>query len=197
MIALAAGCGGRAQLEISPLRFDALDPPKPFATRVALEDCTWRERPDGQVEIAMQKTRRLWFGPADEVRFELSLRLEKLPAGKARFYKVDQGTLRAVVRMGPLQGRFVSTTGIVMAHRPAGGRLRGSLRLLATRELAQLLGGYGAPARYLFQGAFDAVRDEQRTAAIVGSTESNGFEREAARDRPPRSVQTDDLSRRN
>ena len=181
-LVLIVGCTGRANLEVIPLRFDAIDPPKPFATRIALNSCSWFERADGRIEIAVQQRRKLLFGPVDEFSFELSLQLEKLPSGKARFYNVRKRELRALARLGPLQGRYVSASGIVVLYRPENGVLRGSFRILAAREVAQFLGGFSKPTQTLMQGAFTAVLDEDRTRAIVAETESDGFER----DPPPR-----------
>jgi hypothetical protein len=41
-----------------------------------------------------------------------------------------------------------------------------------------LLGGWARPSSHVMQGAFEAIRDEQRGRAIATATESQGWERE-------------------
>ncbi len=60
--------------------------------------------------------------------------LERLPAGQARNYTAAKRELRAVARVGPTEMRFASLSGIAALYRESGGRMRGSMRLLVSRE---------------------------------------------------------------
>jgi len=178
LLAGVFGCAGHGTVEVASLNFAAIDPPAPppRSTCLALDRCYWWLEEDGTVCVAMQRDIAFAFVP-DRFRFRLSLRLERLPAGKARQYRVGRKELRAVARFGISESRFTSVAGIVALYREPHDRLRGSFRLLVERRVAGLLGGFGAPQRYLFQGTFVAVRDRQRGQPILEATESGGFER--------------------
>jgi hypothetical protein len=174
----AAGCHGSAHLEIASLNFQAIDLPPARFTRLDLPECYWWKDKGGRVWIAMRRESTPLFNPRFRFDFQVSLALDKLPAGKARNYKVDAKSMRACVRFGPWETRFTSRTGIVAIYRESGGRLRGSMRLYASRQVARLLGGWSRPSGYLLLGSLEAVHDEQRGRAIAEATESAGWGRE-------------------
>jgi hypothetical protein len=108
----------------------------------------------------------------------MSLVVEGLPAGEARNYLMSERALRAVVRLGPLESRFVGTQGILALYRDERDGLRGSFRLLVQRESRRMLGGWGGPATFLMQGEFRAVHDARRGREIAAATEPPGWERD-------------------
>ena len=164
---IIAGCTGSGRLEFASLDFRAVDPPAPRVSPVSVRECYWWTEHDGQVWIAMQSQKTAFFNPKLRFQFQLSLALEKLPAGKARNYKLGPRELQVRVRFGPWESRFSSQTGIAALYCEPGDRLRGSVRVQTTRETLQWRGGGGKPVRYLMLGSFTAVHDEQRGRAIV------------------------------
>ena len=178
-LCLAAGCGGSGggRVEVTALNYRAIDPPAPRFVRVEIERCYWWTDEAGQVWVAMERDKPWLLGPERFV-FQLSLSLEKLPAGRQRNYRVTKRELRAVARFGPAESRFVSLSGIVAIYHEPGDRLRGSFRLEVAREVLQLLGQWSRPSRYLMMGTFEAVRDEQRGRPIADQTEAFGWQRE-------------------
>jgi hypothetical protein len=175
----AAGCTGSGRLEFASLDFKAIDPPPPRVSPLKVQECYWWTDQDGQVWIAMQRRGTTFFNPRLRFEFQLSLVLEKLPAGQARNYQLRRRELRARVKFGPWESRFASQLGIAALYREAGDRLRGSLRVQTTRVSLQFLGSWSDPVRYLMLGSFVAVPDEQRGRAIVEATESDGWGRDA------------------
>jgi len=177
----AAGCSGSGRIELTSLDYRAIDPPaapSPRVGRIDLDCCYWWTDADGQLWIAMQSQKTALFNPRLRFQFQLSLVLEKLPAGPALDYKVSDNTLRARVCFGPWESRFTSQVGILALYRESKDRLRGSLRLQAARVATRLLGGWGRPSRYLMLGSFVAVHDEPHGRAIAEATESSGWERD-------------------
>ncbi len=183
---LAAGCHGQARLELAAIDYKSIDPPAARSVRLSPSRCYWWTDEQGRVWIAMQYERRTLLGRLGHLQLQLSLLLEKPPAGKARNYEVDNRTLRAVARAGPTEGRFTSVTGIVALYREPNDRFRGSLRILSDRQASRQFGGWGKSARFLILGSFTAVHDEQRGREIADLTESHGWERDppAATDDP-------------
>lgn len=176
----ATGCSGSGRVELASLDFRAVDPPVPRCVPIEMRECYWWTDGGGRLWIAMQRQQTPLFYPKMRFEFQLSVALERLPAGKARDYKVDKTTLRARIRLGPWEGRFTSRVGIIAVYRQSGDRLRGSLRLQAVRVASHWLGGWGKPSRYLLLGSFTAVPDEQRGRAIAEATESSGWGRDSS-----------------
>lgn len=171
----ATGCSGSAHLEFTALNFRSIDPPPPYS-RSRIDHCYWWTDDEGRVWIAMERRVTSILGEDFTFEFQLSLLLERLPAGRARNYTVGQGEFRALARIGPLESKFTSSAGIVALYRASGDRLRGSLRLQVVRQSVNpLLGGWSRPARYLIAGALQAVHDERRGRAIVEKMEQAAF----------------------
>lgn len=172
---LLTGCQSAGRVEFASLDFRAIDPPSPEVSRLALNHCYWWEDEQGRVWIAMEHERPVLLG-VERLTCQLSLLLEKLPAGRARNYHATRRQLRGVARLGPAQARFVSTAGIVALYREAGERLRGSFRLRVSQHSQQLLGGWSKPVRFLMLGEFVATRNEEAGRRILAETESDGWE---------------------
>jgi hypothetical protein len=181
----AAGCHGSGRIEIASLNYRTIDPPAPQHTPIDFHECYWWTDADGRVWIAMQREQAALFNPKLRFQFQLSLVLEKLPAGPALNYKVTRNTLRARVHFGPWQSRFTSQVGVVAVYRAPHDRLRGSVRLQAARVTTEWLGGWSRPTRYLMLGSFLAVPDERRGRPIAEATESQGWGREPRAPAPP------------
>lgn len=166
------GCTGGGRLEFASLDFQAIDPPPSRVSSVRVQECYWWPEQDGRVRIAMQSQRTPLFHAKLRFQFQLLLALEKLPAGKARNYKLGSNGLQARVRFGPWESHFSSRIGIVALYRESDDRVRGSIRAQTSRVTLQWLGGWGKPVRYLTLGSFTAVRNEQRGRAIAEQVEA-------------------------
>jgi hypothetical protein len=176
---LAAGCAGAARLEFVPLNYKSIDPPPALPARVDFQQCCWWVDDDGRLGIAMEKKFTPPFHPEFKFELQVSLLLEKPPAGKARNYPIGRRELRARVKFGVWESRFSSLNGIAAVYRESGDRLRGALRIQTSRVSSELLGGWSEPANYLMLGTFTAVPDPARGRQIAALTESQGW------DRPP------------
>ncbi|MBN2447102.1 MAG: hypothetical protein JXO22_10265 [Phycisphaerae bacterium] len=174
---LVAGCAGAGRIELTSLNLRAIDPPAPRTYAMRIDHCYWWQDDDGQVWVALERTGGGLFGRLSESSFQMSLVLEDLPAGEARNYLVSKRELRAVLRAGPVESRFVSSHGILALYREPGDRLRGSFRLYTQRETIRFLGGWTRPMTYLMNGEFIALHDEQRGRVIADATEPEGWER--------------------
>ena len=100
----------------------------------------------------MQSQRSLWFNPKLRLELQMSLVLEKLPAGVARNYELGNQTMRGRIRFAAWESRLASLVGIAAVYREGDDRLRCSMRLQATRVTSQILGNWGKPIRYLVLG---------------------------------------------
>lgn len=172
-----AACRGHARLELISLNYRAIDPPAPQVARLALDRCFWWTDDAGQLWIAMERRSGPLPGRPGQFLFQMSLALEKPPAGRARNYEVARRELRARALFGPTQMRLTSAAGIVAVYRAPGDRLRGSLRLRARRVVSRWLGGWGRPQECLIQGRFEAVHDARRGGQVALATESAGWGR--------------------
>ncbi len=168
-------------MQLVSLDLRRIDPPAPRALEVEVAQCYWWADESGVLWIAMKRSTRPLLAPPGEYSFLLSLRLDEgLPAGPAREYRVRDDTVRARVRVGPLEARYWSRGGIVAIYRERGGRLRGSLRVRVQREVKSLLGKWTGATSLLLLGSFTAVPDSLHGPPIAALTESNGFERAKA-----------------
>jgi hypothetical protein len=172
---LSAGCGG-GKVQLISLDYRSIDPPGVSPVEIVLDGCYWWTDEQGQLWVAMSAGRQPSLR-AEPLSFKLSLALPRPPAGDGRDYSVTDRTLRAVARIGPLEGRFCSVTGIVAIYRESDQRLRGAMRALVTREVAQLLGGWSKPTRLLMLAQFEAVHDPASGQPIVEASESHGWDR--------------------
>ncbi len=179
LLAGLLGCSA-GQIELASLDYRAIDPPAAKVTRIELDRGYWWSDEQGRVWFAAARSFAPLLFPQFRVDLKLSLRLDQPPAGAARNYGVDRGTMRAVLRVGPAELRLVSVSGVIAAYREAGEQLRLSGRLLVTQQAAQLLGGYSNPARNLLLCRIHAVQDAQRGRAIADETETQGWERSAS-----------------
>ena len=175
---LLSGCAAPGQVHIAPLNYHQIDPPAPGFTTIQLGECFWWTDESGQVCVAMERHVPSIFGRYAAFRFQMSLELERPPAGAGRNYTVARRELRASARFGPTQNRFTSIAGIVALYTAPGDRLRGSFRIFVSRQVNRLLGGWTRPSGYLMLGQFNATRDEQRGRAIAAATEAHGWQRE-------------------
>lgn len=176
LLVTIAGCAGSGQVEFISLNYRAIDPPSAKPGVIDLDTCTWWSDADGRVWIAMGRDASGLGGALTRFAFRMSLQVEKLPAGAARNYVVNDETIRGLIRVGPGQSRLTSTRGILALYRE-GNRLRGSLRFEANRHAAQILGGWGEPGRSVVLARFVATPDTGHGPAIVSETEEAGFDR--------------------
>ena len=120
---MACGCAGKAHLEFASLSFKAIDPPAPRVSKLDLSECYWWTDDDGQLWIAMEKNRTAWFDRKLRLEFQLSLALEKLPAGRARNYKLGPREIRTRIKFGLWESRFSSHLGVAAVYRESGDQI--------------------------------------------------------------------------
>ncbi len=171
------GCRGGGDVQLISLDFRSIDPPAPRVFELSFDRCVWWSDANGRLWLAMSRDMQSILGPLGRVQFEMSIRLEKPPSGKARNYSLAADEVRARIRTALSETRLTSISGILAVYRESGDALRGSFRFQANRHTLQILGGWSRGARFLFLGRFHAAPDAGEAAAIVESTEGPGFER--------------------
>lgn len=179
LLASGAGCAGGGRLDFISLDYGNIDPPAPRPSTLKLSRGYWWTGEHDELWLSLEAVARPLAGAAGNATFQLSLRLERMPAGEARDYRINSQSLRAVAQFGPLESRFTSRRGILALYREKDGRLRGSLRISAQREDRRMLGGWTQPTPMLLLGQFVAVPDEEAGRPIAEKTESAGWERDA------------------
>jgi hypothetical protein len=176
LVGVSAGCTGSGTVQFASLDMTRVDPPPARVQTVQFGRVSWwTDEVDGTLRIAFEKDAPSLLGEIGRVIVQLSLRLEKLPAGPSREYKLGPSELRGRVRVGATETRLASASGVAVIDRVS----ESVLRLIATRRTMQLLGGWGTGARLLVLGEFRAVREEGVGARIYEETESNDFVRPA------------------
>lgn len=178
ILTAATGCRGGGNVEFVSLDVRSVDPPPPKGSRFPIDRCTWWKDEQGRVWIAMERVLYALLGEKYRLELRISLRLDKLPSGKAKNYTLRTEELRGMAHLGPAESRFMSTNGTLALYRDGGNRFRGSFRAEVGRYTRELLTGWSKPAKYLLLGEFVAVQDDGRGGKIVDSTESDGFERD-------------------
>jgi hypothetical protein len=178
-IAVCGACRGGGRVELASLSTKSIDPPQALTGKLRLGECRWWTDGEGRVWFAAQRHIGSILGPRWAFNFQLSLVVEKLPAGSARNYKIRGNGLRAVMQAGPLKRRLVSINGILALYRESQDRMRGSLRVQVSAQSLSLVTGWSKPSRQLFMSEFTAVRDDRGAPQIVEATEADGFERKS------------------
>lgn len=177
---LAVGCSAPGNLELVSMSFQSIDPPAPFSHKLPLREATWWTDADGTLWIAGDHLTALPIGPVDRFTMQLSLRLPRLPNGKARNYTLTSDSLRAVLDLGPGRSRLQSTRGIAAVYREPGDRLRVSVRCQTARQ-NRGLSDWTKPEPFLLLAEFVArhAADPAAGRVVVQATEGDGFERAA------------------
>lgn len=160
LVVALAGCSG-GSLDLISLNFRDIDPPDARPTALQFDRGYWWTADDGRLLIALVGRREELlplFGPREA---SVLLDLERLPAGRARNYALTPRELRSVLRHGPLMGRLSSQSGIAAVYREGDDRLRVSLRAQVGLQLAQFLGGWSQPSRFLLFGKVIALREAE------------------------------------
>jgi hypothetical protein len=179
---LLLGCTPN-RLELISLDMTAIDPPAPRPFSIEPQRCEWWEDDAGGLWLGLQSDVSSLLGPGQS--FRATLKLDKLPSGAARNYTLNFDSLRAALKFGPVQARFVSQSGVVAAYREPGDRLRISLRALVTRHGLGLIGDWSRGGRTLWLATFTASRAAAAARAdLVAETETSGFERKGVASRP-------------
>lgn len=184
MVVFIAGCAGDGKIELVSLDYRSIDPPAPRVFELSLDRCVWWTDAGGRLWLSMDRDMPSIFGPVGRVRFEMSIRLEKLPSGRARNYSLAADEVRARIRTALGETRLTSISGILAIYREGADRLRGTFRFQANRYTLQVLGGWGRGARFLLLGHFTAVPDMGGGEAVARATEDSGFERGAPASQP-------------
>lgn len=175
---LLTGCSGRGMIEFASLEFASIEPPPPRVQRVEFDRAYWMtDETDATLRVALEKDAPSLLGEIGHVVIQISLRLEKLPAGASRQYRLGPDELRGRIRVGAAESRLVSAGGIAAIDKLAGDRIRGVLRVITTRRVLQMLGGWGRGPRALLLGEFEALHDPGRCREIYAATEADDFGR--------------------
>src|SRR5262245_63933546 len=87
-----AGCSGSGTFQFASLDMTRVDPPPARVQTVQFGRASWwTDEVDGTLRIAFEKDAPSLLGEIGRVIVQLSLRLEKLPAGPSREYKLGPG----------------------------------------------------------------------------------------------------------
>lgn len=181
---MLTGCSTGA-IDMTALNYQSIDPPSPRVLRFPIDRAYWWLDEQERLWIAIERRASSLLGDTFRLTIRFSFVLEKLPAGKARNYRIRRNEVRGVARFGPAENRYTSNSGILAVYREREDRLRVSFRMEVNRYVSELLTGWSEPSRYLVLGRFDAVRDDRNGRAIVEDTEDLGFERDSPRQRDP------------
>ncbi|MEE8169709.1 MAG: hypothetical protein V3T70_04100 [Phycisphaerae bacterium] len=182
LLLVFAGCHGTARLEAIPLHPGAIDPPPPSTYRFDAQRCYWWTDANGDLVIVMQFDRYQLFAAIKQAKLNMSFVLNGMPEGQGRNYAVTAGSFRAVYAAGLLEDRFYATHGICGVLMKDDGRLTGSYRLWVQHHPGPGLFNLfpRQPSPLLFQGTFEAVRDDDGLGqAILEATEAHGWGRAA------------------
>lgn len=159
-----------------------VDPPPARVQTVRFDRALWwTDEADGTLRIAMEKDAPSLLGEIGRVIVQLSLRLEKPPAGPTRQYTLGPAELRGRIRVGALETRLATASGVAVIDRVREGVFRGAVRLIATRRSMQLLGGWSSGPRVLLLGEFEALHHADAGKRVYDDTESSDFARPAFR----------------
>lgn len=166
------GCRGSGRIEFASLDFRTIDPPGPRSQSLDLDRATWWVDEHERLWIVAELRQSVPFFPDLKFVWLASLRLEGLPAGRAREYALHADSWRAVVDLSGFGARYHSLRGIAAVYQDGSDHLRVHFRMEGAREGAQLLGGWGRPNRYLISGHMDCVRDDGTGPALAAATET-------------------------
>lgn len=176
--AWSAGCSGSASVQIVSLHATAIDPPDTKVWTYPSTDCYWRLDEAGRLNIAMTGLRRdVLVGRLGDVRWGVSLVLDKLPAGSGRNYVIRSGPTRVVIESVLATHHLTPYAGIVAVMTDERNELRGSFRLWMRHRpgFSPLLFLGPRSGNVLVFGTFRAVQDSDRARAIRDAIDKGGW----------------------
>lgn len=181
MSLLTTGCGGWARVSGIPFKRDDLRDNEPLETRFPAADrCCWYAGDDGHATVAMEYHNLPLFGSLSEVAWTIGWRLDGMPAGRSRLYRLDRGDVRGIAAFGLDRRRFESRWGVLVLDRITPDRYRGRFHIaVGQQQFSPLTGwapqGFLAPLLILW-GEFEAVRDPARAKRIQDRVDAEDWE---------------------
>lgn len=176
------GCAGHGSVHMIPLGPKPIKMTGPLIVPVAPKESYYWVNEQQELCVAMRTKRHSLLGARFEREFILSLVLDGLPAGSARYYRVGRRALRAKTRAGFTHTRSASLSGTAVVWDYGRASLHGRFRLTAKQQSYSVLTGWHGDRRVLFVGEFTAVADQAAGERILARTEEDGMARP-----PPRS----------
>jgi hypothetical protein len=187
LLAVLSGCAGSAEVRFVSLQPQEIDPPTTQVYSFPAQECYWWTDDAGDLTLAWRCVRHnVFMGKYGTVDFQMSLVLDKPPAGSGRNYKVGGRETRSLF-VSAFEGlRLVSGSGIVGVNVRGDDTLTGSFRIWMTPRAEIHVFSFlpQDPGGLLCFGKFRAVKDEKRGQAIRAYCEANGWSR------PPRTPTT-------
>ncbi len=181
------GCSA-ARLHLLTLEYRQIEPEGPLVhEKSAREGYFWIDETD-QVRIGLRDNVASWLDPDAGRTLEVSLVLDGIPADRARNYPATRRTLRGRASDKNEHVRFASIRGITAVWRDGPDRIRGRFRISTRYQKFSILLGWYGTQQLLVLGEFVAVRDREKTEAIIARTEADGMQRSLTEPQPTRPV---------
>jgi len=181
------GCSA-ARLHLLTLEYRQIEPEGPLVhEKSAREGYFWIDETD-QVRIGLRDHVANWLDSDAGRTLEVSLVLDGIPADRARNYPATRRTLRGRASDKNEHVRFASIRGITAVWRDGPDRIRGRFRISTRYQKFSILLGWHGTQQVLVLGEFVAVRDRERTEAIVARTEADGMSRSLTEPQPTQPV---------
>lgn len=170
------GCNGSARFGFVSLNTQAIDPPRVEPFEFSADECYWWTDDSGNLRIALHaRQRNVFLGKLGILDIDLSLCLDKPPAGLGRDYPLHQHEPRILIRSVMQTQRFTSVSGIASVLVKPGDQMHGSFRILLNpvAEAGMLSILPSKPGPVLCYGTFRAVRDAERGVALLNQSDAS------------------------
>ena len=156
-------CAGSGRVDMVPFVRTDLAPGEPLTRTIPLHTACYAAEADDRLIIGLEHHRGSLFGKAFEADWRLALRLNGLPAGRQRLYRLGPDSIKLALAAGGDVRRAQLFSGVVLLEAPdRSGRMRGRVHITVRQQQFNT-------------GEFDAVRDAQRARAIDAATEAGVF----------------------
>lgn len=175
VVLASVGCGGSARFGLVSLNTQSIDPPRVEPFEFSSDECYWWTDDSGNLRIALHaRQRNLFLGKLGVVDIDLSLCLDKPPAGLGRDYPLHHHEPRVTIRSVMQTQRFASVSGIASVLVKPQEQMHGSFRILLNpvAEVGTLSILPSKPGPVLCYGTFRAVRDAERGAALLNQSDA-------------------------
>ncbi|MCC7315411.1 MAG: hypothetical protein IT419_11380 [Planctomycetes bacterium] len=170
------GCSGSARFGLVSLNTRAIDPPRVEPFEFSADECYWWTDDSGNLRIALHaRQRNLFLGKLGVVDIDLSLCLDKPPAGLGRDYPLHHHEPRVMIRSVMQTQRFASVSGIASVLVKPRDQMHGSFRILLNpiSEPGMISILPAKPGPVLCYGTFRAVHDAKRGAALLSQSDAS------------------------
>ena len=172
----ACGCTGSGRVHMVPFVRTDLSPRERLDTTLPLHTACYAVEPDGKLILALEHHRGSLLGKAFEADWRMALRLEGLPAGSQRLYRLGPNSLQLALTAGGDLRRAQLFSGVVLLENPDwAGRIRGRFHITVRQQQLNFLTGWSAGGLMVNTGEFEAVRDPERARDIEAATQTGIF----------------------